>query len=499
VSDTTIVIGGGHNGLTTAAMLAKAGRKVQLIEARDELGGLAGRIAFGDGFAVPGILHDTRGVRPAVVDVLGLGRFGLQRRAKPVAVCAPREEGEALWLDGERVDGVGARDKERFQGLQHFIARLRPALAGMLDKPAPDPTGSILPLLLTGLQVRRLGAVDMIELMRLATMCVADWTRDLFQEERLQAAVALPAVQASWAGPWSAGTALSLLMTEAMGGEEIAGGPAALTEALTKAAEAQGVAITTGTRVRRIVTDGFGVGGVELEDGERIEAGRVVSSVDPKQTFLELVGSEWIDERLATDMRRLRARGTTAKVHLGIEGILELADGKAVNAMRTGETLDDIEKAYDAVKYRQMSKHPVLDVRVWDDEGMCPEGHQSVSILAHFAPYDLEAGWSDETRAQLGDAVVAELERYCPGISERVVERQVLTPLDLEEQFGLTEGHVLHGEHAHDQMLFMRPSVDCAHYATPLDGLFLCGSGCHPGGGITCAPGALAARAILDR
>ena len=184
---------------------------------------------------------------------------------------------------------------------------------------------------------------------------------------------------------------------------------------------------------------------------------------------------------------------------MGLSGPLELADGTAVAALRSGDTLDQIERAFDAVKYRGFSERPVLEVRVpsQDDATLCPDGHHVVSIMVHYAAHNLEGGWTDGKRDELGDNVVRELARYCPTVKDRIVAREVLTPADLEQRYRLTNGHIHHGEHATDQLLFMRPSVDCADYTTPIPGLFLCGSGSHPGGGVTCAPGALAAKAIL--
>ena len=495
-----IVIGAGHNGLTCAALLAKAGRKVTLLEARDRIGGLAAKEDFGDGYAVPGILHDTRGVREQVVDSLGLAQFGLKRAEKSLRIAAPRADGSTLWLEGDVMEGEqSAKDADYYRGYREFIARVGPTLRRLLDQPPPDPAGSLWPLLKTGIGVRRLGAVDMVELARVAPMAVADWMRDLFEEERVGAAIAAGAIEATFFGPWSAGTALTLLLREAVALREIVGGAAAVSDALRQAAEAQGVTIRCAAPVRKIRATSTGVEGVVLDSGEQLDATCVVSSCDPKQTFLELVGSNRIPVRLADDIRALRARGTTAKVHLALNGPLELSDGTEIAALRSGDTLDQIERAFDAVKYRGFSERPVLDVRVpsQDDATLCPEGHHVVSIMVHYAAYALEGGWTDEQRDALGDNVVRELVRYCPSVRERIVEREVLTPHDLAERYRLTNGHLHHGEHAADQLLFMRPSVDCADYTTPIPGLFLCGSGSHPGGGVTCAPGALAAKAIL--
>jgi phytoene dehydrogenase-like protein len=485
-----IIIGGGHNGLAAATMLARAGRKVTVLEARDHVGGVCARSTFGDEgqYEVPGLLHDTRGVRDALIDVLDLGRHGL-KRGPAVRICAPSVEGDTLWLQGDGIEGADD-DVANMKRFRAFIARVAPVLNDMMNKPPPDPTGAVWPLLLTGLKVRRLGSSDMMELIRVAPMCVADWMRDTFASERLRAAVALPALEASFNGPWSAGSAASLLIREATASAPIAGGPAALIDALKKAAEAAGATIRCQAVVKAIDVKGMDVTGVTLEDGETLD-GVVLSTVDPKRTFLDLVGAYRLPDGLANDVRVLRSRGTTAKVHLAIEGTLQI-DGSDVEVLRTGESLDAIEQAFDAVKYRRFSERPTLDAWV-----LPAEGHSVLSIVAHYAAYDLEGGWNDAQRDALGEAVIAELERYVPDVRERIVAREVLTPADIATRHRLSGGHPYHAEHAPDQLLFMRPSVDCGHYQTPLRGLWLGGSGSHPGGGATCAPGALAARAML--
>jgi phytoene dehydrogenase-like protein len=493
-----VVIGAGHNGLTAAAMLARAGHEVVVLEAREDVGGLAARVPFGDGHAVPGILHDTALLRPALADVLALEQHGLRWRKQPLEIWAPRSDGSPVRISGSTVSGCGEEEAKRWADWRAFIARVAPVLRDVMDRPPTDPTGQVWPLVRTGMRVRRLGRDDMLELLRIAPMAVGDWLREALGDERLRAAVAHPALEAGFVGPWSPGTAGVLLLREALAAEEVEGGPAALVDALEAAATSHGATIRRAAPVARIRLEARRARAVVLEGGEEIAADVVVATCDPRQTFLGLVGVRQLPQRLGADVRALRMRGTTAKVHLALSGPLELADGTALECLRTGDRLDDLERAFDPAKYRRLPERPMIEARAWASPDLCPEGHTVVSLMVHHAPFDLEGGWNDAQREALGDIAVTELARHCPKVTERIVARQVLSPADLASRYRLSGGHLHHGEHAIDQLLFMRPTVDCARYRTPIAGLWLGGSGSHPGGGITCAPGALCARAILD-
>ncbi|MCG8417249.1 MAG: NAD(P)/FAD-dependent oxidoreductase [Proteobacteria bacterium] len=496
------VIGGGHNGLTAAAFLARAGRDVVVVEARPVLGGLAARENFHGEFFVPGLLHHTSGVRRRLIEELDLGRFGLTW-CDPPDVWAPAKGGSGLWLRGDCIEGsLAYRDDERFAAYRAFIDRVRRAVDPVMDAPPADPKGRLWPLFTLGLNLRRLGAKDMVELLRIGPMSTFDWMHELFQGERLRAALAASAIEGTFAGPRSPGSAANLLIRECTAGAEVQGGPASLISAVAGAARSHGAEIRTHARVSRItVGSDSAVTGIEIDGGEVIRADIVVASCDPKTVFLDLIGSEYLPARLATDIGRIRTRGTTAKVHLAISGSIESKDGEPVEALRTGESLDDLERAFDAAKYGEISSRPVLDVRVpsLSDPDLCPEGHHVVSILAHFAARDLRGSWNDIQRETLGRVVIETLAEHVPGLSERIVAREILSPIDIESHYGVSGGHIYHGEHAPDQLLFMRPTIQCAKYATPIRGLFLCGSGSHPGGGITCGPGALAAKTILGQ
>jgi phytoene dehydrogenase-like protein len=331
-------------------------------------------------------------------------------------------------------------------------------------------------------------------------MCVADWLDEWFGDDLLKTALALPAVAGSWTGPWSPGTAAILLLRETTGAGGVVGGPAALVAALVAAARAAAIDVRTGAEVRRIVVAGGRVAGVTLGDGTALAAPLVAASCDPRRTLLELLPHGAIELRLERRLQGYRCRGTTAHVALALDRPPRFSaapEGPFAFA-RSGAHLDDLERAFDAVKYRRMSEQPALEIHLPSvtDATLAPPGHAVASILVHFAPHDLAGGWNDGRRDELYDRVLAVLERHAPGIGRSVVGRRVLTPLDLEREYGLTGGQLHHGEQGLDQLL-VRPAPECFGYRTPVEGLWLCGSGSHPGGGLTGAPGLLAAAAML--
>jgi phytoene dehydrogenase-like protein len=496
----TLVIGGGHNGLAAAVVQGMAGRDVTVLEARSQLGGLAASHEFAEGYWTPGILHDSGTFRTEVAKTLKLENHGLRFRHEATTYTAVMEGEDAIQICGDTLSGpVEAGEQARYTALQDFIRRLSKVIRGLTSRPPLDPTGSLWPLMKTGAQLRRLGAHDMTEFLRIGPMCVADWMRDVLGDERMRAFTAFPSLMGAWMGPWSPWSSVNLILSACVRGNEVEGGSPAVVAALRDAAQAHGVQLRTQARVSQILLEGSKAVGVRLETGEELRADCVLSSIDPKGTFQRLIPAVNQSASLAQAIRRYRTRGITAKCHLALNGPLALADGTEVEALRTGASLDGLERAYDAVKYRENSARPVLDVRVPSmlGEGFAPEGHHVASILIKCAPYDLKGGWGEENRAQLQTRVLDELSRHCPGVRDQLVGHELLAPPDLETRFGLTEGHLYHGEHAPDQLLFLRPVAELSEYTTPIDGLVLCGAGCHPGGGISGMPGVLGGRAAL--
>lgn len=509
-----VVVGAGQNGLAAAARLAAAGKKVVVLERRDAVGGLAGASELHSGYRVPGVLHDEGLVSPRVAAALGLERHGLAwREAPPVFLVEDGGPGLLLDRDPARAAAgeLGARsrhDAEAYARYRGFLAKLRPLVAAVMSAPPPplSPAGAadFWEVAKGGLGLWRLGRRDTLELMRVAPMCVADFLNELFATPLLVEGLAAPAVAGTFAGPWSAGTNTNLLLLEAAPGRYVAGGPAALVAALERAARAAGAEVRTGAEVARIRVEGGRAAGVTLASGETLDAAAVVATGDPKRTFLELIAPGTLPIRIEDEYRRIRMRGTAAKVHLALDGPLELAarPGELFESIRIGGGhVDDLERAFDAVKYREVSARPHLEVRVPTvaDPALAPAGHHVVSVLASYAPYDVAGGWTEERRAALLDSVLAALERHAPGVRARIVAQELLTPADLEARYALTGGQLHHGEPALDQMLVLRPTPSAARYATSVPGLYLGGSGSHAGGGVTCTAGWLAAGAALSR
>jgi phytoene dehydrogenase-like protein len=514
--DTVIVIGAGQNGLAAAARLAAAGKRVIVLERRETAGGLAGAVEFHPGYKVPGILHDEGLVSPRAVAALGLERHGLAFRDAPPTLLA-EADGRGILVGRDAATApttaaeIGARsrrDAESYAGYRAFFSRLRPLRERLMSAPppplAPASPGDFWEIARQGLGLWRLGRRETLELLRVAPMCVADFLDERFETPLLVEGLAAPAVAGTWAGPWSAGTTTNLLLAEAAPGRHLAGGPAALVGALERAARDAGAEIRTGAAaevVRLRIADGRAAG-VTIASGETLDAPTVVATCDPKRTFLQLIAPGTLPIRIEDEYRRIRARGTAAKVHLALSGPLELAarPGQAFESIRIGGGhVDHLERAFDAVKYRQASPRPHLEIRVPTvaDPSLAPPGHHVVSILASYAPHDLADGWTEDRRNGFLAAVLCTVEAHAPDLRRRIVAQELLTPSDLEARYALTGGQLHHGEPALDQLLVMRPAPSGARYATSVPGLYLGGSGSHAGGGVTFAPGLLAARAVL--
>ena len=478
-----VVIGGGHSGLAAATALAQAGRSVVVIEARDQLGGVAAGAEFHPGYRHTGILHDSDGVPPELEGALGLGAALRRRTPPPVHVAGTDTVLDpatlAAWTDA--------------------VAPVRAFFRSLLLEPAPDlgSEATLWPLLKPALAFRKLGSSEMMSLLRIGGTCVDDWLAEFTPEPAIRAGLGAQALLGTWMGPRSPSSTAVLLMRACAAGDELVGGPAALVDALVSAAGTAGVTMKTGSPVASIQVSGLRVRGVTLGDGTVITADAVLSAIGPRRTLLELVRPADLPDGLEVQVERIRTRGITAKVHLALSGPLDIAGG--AERFRVGAHPHHWERAFDDAKHRRMLRAPALDVRLptLADPSLAPAGHHVASILVHGAAIDLDGGWSDARRTALGDAVLDQLAALDPGVRARVVAAEVLTPADLAERFGLEGGHLLHGELGLDQLHALRPTPGLSRHATGIAGLFLGSSGTHPGLGVSGWSGVLAARALL--
>ena len=514
-----IVIGGGVNGLTCATLLAKMGVRTLLLEQRAELGGCAAEGEIAPGFTAPTLSHSTGPVRRDVVDELQLYLHGLTFSDAAITVSALSPDGRPLVIyeDGRKTaDGLrswSAKDADRWPSFQATLQRLGSLLASTFTSTPPSvdaPSArDVFALMHTLGDFRSLAKDDQWRLLRWGPMAVADLVSESIDTELLRATVAADGIFGAMLGPWSAGSGLQLLLSGANraltwpGGRLIAGGPVAFARSLEAAATRFGVEIRTGCQVSRIDARDERAIGVTLDGGEHIESRAVVSGVDPKRTFLQLCDADHLPPEFLWRMKHYRSRGTLAKVNLALSALpsftgatREMLSGK----VRLAPDIDYLERAFDHAKYGQFSSAPWIEFTIPSitDPSLAPPGAHVLSAYAQFAPYQLrDANW-DTSRDALSDTVVKTLMQYAPGLGSLIVERQTITPLDLERGWGLTGGHIFHGELSLDQFFTMRPLLGFGQHRTPLKGLFLCGSGAHPGTGLTGGSGINAAREIAS-
>ncbi len=510
-----IVVGGGHNGLVAAAYLARAGRRVLVLEKRPVVGGAVTTEDIAPGFRGPTGASVVGLLRPEVTEDLNLAARGVQFLPLDPEVVA-LGDGKALriWRDVRKTQSelaaISSKDAESYPRFVRFLRDFAAALDPILDMTPPNITaptfGEKLALLRRALSLRRLGKHRMQEMLRLPPMPIRDVLNEWFETELLKASLAVDGLTGTFEGPWSPGTAFGLVhhylpAVHGMGWSFVRGGMGTLSAALAAAAKEVGVTIRTDAEVRRIHSVSGRVTGVELGSGETIAARVVASNADPKRTFLGLVEPGELGPEFLLHVRNIEMNGVVAKVNYALDGAPRLAsvpDGVPAH-FRIAPSLEYIERAYDDAKYGKASSQPFLDVFVPTvvDPDLAPPGKHVMSALVQYAPYRLRKGSWDKEGEKLAERVDAILDDMMPGFEKLVIERQVLTPLDLEQRFGLTEGHIYHGEMTLDQGLVLRPVPGWSQYRTPVEGLYLCGSGAHPGGGVTGAPGHNAAKEIL--
>ena len=517
-----IVIGGGHNGLVAAAYLARAGRRVLVLEKRHVLGGAAVTEEIFPGFRFSVFSYVVSLLRPEIIRDLDLPRHGLQILPLESTVT-PLDNGDHLasWADPDESRRELYRHSPRdadampvFGRLMHHMARAVKPILGMVP---PDPA-SLAPsdlrgMLRLGKHFRSLGAERFHALHKLMTMSSADYLDEWFEFDPLKATKSASGIIGTFLGPRSPGSAYVLLhhyMGEIDGAFRAwgfqKGGTGAISNAIADAAKSFGAEIRTEAAVSQVIIRGGRATGVALETGEEIAASDVVSGLDPHRTLTQLIDERELPSGLKESLRRYRYRGSSGKVNLALDGLPEFAcmpgPGPHLRgAFSISPSLDYLERAYDDAKYGEFSRHPYMDVVIPSmiDPGMAPPGKHVLSVFVQYAPYRLSGGWTDEKREAFGDAVIETLSRYIPNLKSILLHRQVLTPLDIERITGLTEGNIFQGELALHQLFFMRPAPEWAKYRTPVRNYWQCGAGTHPGGGIMGASGRLAALEMLGR
>jgi len=510
-----IVVGGGHNGLVAAAYLARSRRRVLVLERRPVVGGAVATDEFAPGFQASTGADVCGLLRPEILDDLNLAARGLRFLPLDPEVTAVGDHTSLrIWRDVWRTQAElmtkSPRDAEAYPRFTAFLRDLATALDPLCVMTPPNvaaPTMSEqMGLFRRALAVRRLGKKTMQQMLRMPPMSIRDFLNEWFETELLKASLAVDALIGTFQGPFSPGTAFGLVShflpsVQGSGWSFVKGGMGTLASALALAAREAGATIRTNADVRRITSAEGRVTGVELSNGERIAARAVASNADPKRTFLHLIDPEELGPEFLVHVQNYEMNGVVAKVNFALDRAppFPTASNGIPAHFRICPSLEYLERAYDDAKYGNASVAPFLDVFVPTvmDPDLAPSGKHIVSALVQYAPYDLHPGTWDKEGDKLGDKVVGLLEEQMPGFEKLVVARQVLTPRDLEDRFGLTEGHIYHGEMTLDQSLVLRPIPGWSQYRTPIEGLYLCGSGAHPGGGITGAPGYNAAREIL--
>jgi phytoene dehydrogenase-like protein len=517
-----IVIGGGHNGLVNACYMARSGLRVQVLERCGYVGGAAVSRSLHPEFTYSNCSYVCSLLRPEIIRSLELPRFGLQ--------IIPYEGGGTMMRNGDHfaiynnhdamrreIARHSKRDAEAYDRYARDVMRQCKFIKPLLMRTPPDPT-SFLPrdfmeLIYLGQRFHRMGEARMHDTIRFYMMSAADFLDEYFESEIVKAHLAGSSIIGTALGPRSPGSAYVLLhhymgdIDEAVGTWGFArGGMGAVSEAMRASFEASGGSVRTNADVRRVLVRNGRAEGVLLASGEEVKARTVVSNMDIKRTFLETVHEQDLPSEFLQAVRNFKIRGSSGKINIALDSLPEFpAFPKGSPCIRGDlhitDTIDMVERAYDDWKAGRWSQQPYVDMLLPSliDPTMAPPGKHYMSVFVQYAPYRLAAGeWNAESRQAFGSTVIDAIAAHSPGFRERILHAEIRTPLDIENEVGLTEGNIFQGELTMDQLLFNRPIPGYAQYRSPIPGLYMCGSSTHPGGGVMGAPGANAARTILS-
>ncbi|MGA9639878.1 MAG: NAD(P)/FAD-dependent oxidoreductase [Terriglobales bacterium] len=526
-----LIIGAGHNGLVAAFYLAKAGFKPLVLERRAQVGGAAITEEFHPGFRCSTLAHSAGPLRPDIVRDMQLARHGLKFAPSEISTVSLTPDGRALVLhsdsnkSAQEISQWSPKDAAAYADFAAALAKISKVIAEALALTPPNidnpSSGDLWGMLKTGRSIRNLGKKDLYRVLRWGPMAVADLVAEFFDTEPLRATIAARGIFGTFLGPWSAGSALVLLIraaadpTPAGTPQFPIGGAGAITAAMAAAAQEAGAEIRTNAAVEQVlIKDGVATA-VVLANGEEIPARAIVSNADPRRTFMCLVDPIHLPPDFVQKIKNFRCAGTVAKINLALSALPDFTALKSraaetpnllASRLQVSPEIDYLERAFDESKYGSFSRAPYLEIAFpsLSDPSLAPAGQHVMSIYVQYAPFNLKAAdgtkspanWESQRKA-LGETVVKTIAHYAPDLPQKILRHQIITPQDLEDTYGLTGGHIFHGELALDQFFTMRPLLDWARYKTPIDRLFLCGSGTHPGTGLTGASGANAAREIL--
>jgi phytoene dehydrogenase-like protein len=517
-----IIIGGGHNGLVAAAYLARAGRKVVVLERRHILGGAAVTEEIFPGYKFSEFSYVVSLLRPEIIRELELPRHGLKILPLP-STFTPMENGDylAAWDDHDltrrEIYRHSPKDAEAYDEYARVMARMAKAVKPLLSLVPPDPTSlnprDLLGLLKLGKYAASLKEKELYQIAKLITQSSGDLLDEWFETDALKGTKSASGIIGTFLGPRSPGTAYVLLhhyMGEIDGAFRAwgfaKGGSGGVSGAIANAARALGAELRVNAGVKQVIVKNARAVGVALENGDELYARVVMSAADPKRTFLGFVDPKYFPAEFVTSIQNFRVRGSSGKVNIALSELPKLTawpEGEPPlpyrGAVSISPSVDYIERAFDDAKYGHVSKRPYLDIIFPSmiDPDMAPPGQHVMSCFVQYAPYDIEGGWDDSKRDALGEAVVSTIEQYAPNIRRAIVGMQVITPRDIEQIAGITGGNIFHGELLLHQIFFLRPTPQWADFRTPLRGYYFGASGAHPGGGVMGAAGMLAAREIL--